>query len=153
VFAGQVVTLDAPSGVMSSSADPVRVTFVVSDVWKGSVPSTAVITTMRDSASCGYSFEQGQEYLVYATTNDAGEMEVSLCSRTQPLANANEDLAALGEAQPTGVVASPQATQPAASPAVLPATSSSNLSALLVVGGLGIVAMFAAGLLLRKRLT
>ena len=51
---------------MISSADPVKVTFEVSKIWKGPDYKTLVVTTARDGASCGYPFKQDEEYIVYA---------------------------------------------------------------------------------------
>jgi hypothetical protein len=96
VFAGKVVGIEAPQGAMISSADPVAVKFEVSQVWKGPQEATIVITTPRDSASCGFEFTQGGEYIVYAWDGERG-LETGLCSRTNSLANAQEDLAAFGQ--------------------------------------------------------
>jgi hypothetical protein len=74
----------------------VRVTFRVSKVWKGPISATLAVTTARSGASCGYEFESGRDYLVYAEGTDQG-LTVSLCSRTQRLSEADEDLAILGD--------------------------------------------------------
>jgi hypothetical protein len=95
VFAGKVVGISKPIGFGSiSSADPIKVTFRVYEVWKGSVSLTTTITTSRSSASCGYPFENGEEYIVYAYGSE-GDLSVSLCSRTRPLDDAAEDLEVL----------------------------------------------------------
>ncbi|WP_420642798.1 hypothetical protein [Candidatus Leptofilum sp.] len=98
VFAGKVTQIDAPQGLLKSSADPVQITFQVSEVWKGSVRATQLAKTVRSDASCGYSFAIGQEYLVYASGSET-DPEVWLCSRTAPLAAAAEDLLALGSGE------------------------------------------------------
>lgn len=95
VFSGIVVDRHEPGGLLVSSADPVRVTFEVYAVWKGPAYSTITITTARSGASCGYTFEEGQEYLVYAH-GSTDSLMVSSCSRTMPLAAAEEDLRVLG---------------------------------------------------------
>lgn len=92
VFSGEVIQIEG-------SADPVRVTLQVDTVWKGLQHTTLTVTTARDSASCGYGFKEGESYLVYATGVEDG-LQVSLCSRTQHLSSAQEDLTALGEGQP-----------------------------------------------------
>jgi len=96
VFSGRVVNRDEPGGLVVSSADPVEVTFEVYAVWKGPLFSTITITTARSGASCGYAFEKGEEYLVYAD-GPADSLTVSSCSRTMPLGWAEDDLVALGE--------------------------------------------------------
>ena len=96
VFAGKVVDIDVPSGIVISSADPMKVTFDVSKVWKGPNYKTLVVTTARDGTSCGYSFKQGEEYIVY-TYGEGDKLSTGICSRTKLLANAQEDLVGLGE--------------------------------------------------------
>jgi hypothetical protein len=96
VFSGKVVNRDEPGGLVVSSADPVEVTFEVYAVWKGPLFSTITVTTARSGASCGYAFEKGEEYLVY-TDGPGDSLTVSMCSRTQPLGGADDDLMAFGE--------------------------------------------------------
>ncbi len=95
VFTGKVVGLSKPFSVFGSSADPIKVTFQVYTVWKGPVNQTITITTSRSGASCGYTFEKGGEYLVYADGTE-NSLAVSLCSRTQHLVAAENDLVVLG---------------------------------------------------------
>jgi hypothetical protein len=49
------------------------------------------VTTAPDSAACGYPFEIGTKYLVYAS-QAAGSYAVSFCSRTGPLESRHNDL-------------------------------------------------------------
>jgi hypothetical protein len=94
VFAGEVVSVRVgrSSLLTYSSADPVSVKFNVSRVWKGPRSDTITIKTVRSEVSCGYEFEEGRKYVVYARNGETG-----LCSRTAGLENAVADLAALGE--------------------------------------------------------
>jgi serpin B len=110
VFAGRVTNIEVPGGVIVSSADPVKVTFAAGQIWKGPEEAVITVTTPRDSASCGVSFQTGQEYLVYALGSE-NELTTNLCSRTASLARAAEDLAVLGEGR-TPEPATP--TEPAA---------------------------------------
>lgn len=99
VFAGTVVDVaDANRGPIISSADPIAFTFQVTRVWKGPIHTTLIISSARGGASCGYEFEVGREYLVYADGTET-HLQASLCSRTQPLSVAGEDLKALGEGE------------------------------------------------------
>jgi len=95
VFAGKVIDIDAPSGIIVDSADPVRVTFEISKIWKGPDYETLVLTTARDGASCGYGFEENEEYIVYAY-GEENKLSTGICSRTRLLAKAQEDLQDLG---------------------------------------------------------
>ncbi len=98
VFAGEVTGIeDPPPSSVASSADPVTVTFDVSEAWKGAGNGTREITTPMSGASCGYEFQSGEEYLVYAPKN----MEVWLCGETKPLSDARADLEVLGTADDT----------------------------------------------------
>lgn len=98
VFSGEAVSIEGPaeSAAMSSAA-PVTVTFDVSEVWKGPQANTLEATTAVSSASCGYNFQTGEEYLVYASE----DLQVSLCSETKPLSTAKVDLEVLGSADDT----------------------------------------------------
>lgn len=70
------------------------VEFLVSKTWKGVSAEKITVVTADSGASCGYSFEEGEEYLVYGLGKDT--ISVSLCSRTAPVAEAYSDLSALG---------------------------------------------------------
>lgn len=148
VFAGKVLAIDAPSGLPSfttsfpfinfqySSADPVSVTFDVSDVWKGPAYRRINVTTLRDSASCGYPFQAGETYLVYAT-NRGAELTAGLCSRTSGIGQAQADMVELGQGTaPT--LDSPQ--QPSA-----------NNGLLIALGGAGILLVGIAVLFVRRK--
>ncbi len=96
VFAGRVVSVTE-----RREEDPghpggphLEVRIVAGRRWKGAGADTVVVRTADSSAACGYPFEAGGEYLVYARGEDA--LRVVSCSRTRPLAQAGEDLAALG---------------------------------------------------------
>ena len=96
VFAGDVVSISEPKGLFrswfESSTDPITVEFRVNAVWKGKIHETLFIQTAWSSASCGFEFVQGEQYIVYAREGWA-----SLCSRTKSIDEASEDLMALGE--------------------------------------------------------
>ncbi|GMK37019.1 hypothetical protein PCCS19_00720 [Paenibacillus sp. CCS19] len=89
VFAGEVSTIDTVSrgDGLVSSADPVMVTFEVNKVWKGTVEKETVVRTVRDEASCGYTFSLGSSYLVFADKEE-GVVRTGLCTGTQPLNDA-----------------------------------------------------------------
>lgn len=134
VFSGKVVRMEAEEGPIVSSADPVKVVFEVSRVWKGSEDGALALSTARDSASCGYDFMVGEEYLVYAYNSEAG-LSTGLCTRTMPLSAAGEDLAALGE----GMV-----------PAPVAAPAPSRLPWVLAAGAVGIGLILLVALLVIK---
>lgn len=106
VFQGRVTKVEQVRG--STGAESKRVTMQVSKVWKGNVTAETLVYTANDSAACGISFQQGTEYIVYASVADgtdvsgtpANSFVTGLCDRTSPIAEASDDLAALGPGQP-----------------------------------------------------
>ena len=97
VFRGKVVSIrefDRGDGIWGS-ADPTTVEFDVKTVWKGPNYETLYLTTARSESSCGFSFIEGIEYVVYSRDGAT----VSLCSRTRALSKAADDLAELGQGQ------------------------------------------------------
>ena len=98
VFKGKVIGIvDAKeNSTMQSSADSIAFIIKVDEIWKGINQAELVIYTERDSASCGFNFMEGHEYLIYASKSE-DDLRVSLCSRTTDLASAASDLAILGK--------------------------------------------------------
>lgn len=98
--------LNASDAVFSGTVERVafsggenRVLVDVSRVWKGPSYDAMMVSTAVSSAACGYNFNPGEDYLVYASTQDDGDLSVSLCSRTARLQDAQEDVAALGDGE------------------------------------------------------
>jgi len=72
-----------------------RVKFEVVASWKGVDLGEVTLSTNFESAACGFPFEQGVDYLVYAfSQNDS--LSTNLCTRTKKLSDAQEDLDELG---------------------------------------------------------
>jgi len=115
IFEGRVTRIDDPTGQK-------KVLFQVVRTFKGPSQESLTATTANSSASCGYEFEQGKSYLVYATQEEGGALAVSLCSRTAPIENATEDLNKLGlGVTPFDPGAGSGTTPPPAAPASEPA--------------------------------
>jgi len=144
VFSGRVTAL--AGAVDSGGPDPVQATFAVTRVWKGAGQPTVVVVTPASSASCGFAFAQGQEYLVYASEIE-GRLQTIVCSRTAPIAAAGEDLAALG----AGRAASP--SNEAGTPTILPATGGDPLRTFAqpAVIGTGALMLMALGAVVVSR--
>jgi hypothetical protein len=87
VFTGTVVRVDDPTnGVSFSTMDPLYWTFVVDGVEKGEVPDRVTVASAIDGASCGYDFELGTRYRVYAADSDGnGQLTTGLGSGNRPL--------------------------------------------------------------------
>ena len=95
VFAGKIVDLKGNQKGPFGGID--KVSFRVSEVWKGPERGALEVSTQAHEGTCGYPFEEGREYLVYAYGKQ--DLEVSLCSETKPLSKAGADLALLGDSQ------------------------------------------------------
>ncbi len=92
VFAGTVVSITPVAG-----QPLVSVEFAVDNSWKGVSTAATHLVTYEDSAGCGYTFEVGTQYLVYALVDgERAPWWTHLCSRTRLMAFAWLDLAALG---------------------------------------------------------
>lgn len=105
VFAGRVVAVvDTNPGPHINSADPLRATFQVKTVWKGGAVPTLFVASARNGATCGFPFEQGRDYLIYANSRD-GVLETNICTRSTFLNQAQADLAALGAGQAVAAAA------------------------------------------------
>lgn len=87
VLAGTVVELEEADGHW-------RVRVRVERNFKGIESGHVTLVTPLSSAACGYTFERGERYLIYAHTVDA-QLQVTLCSRTARLKEARTDLEAL----------------------------------------------------------
>lgn len=97
VFSGIVLSVrELNNSRIRSSADPVEVTFRVTEVWKGVDSDRLTLRTAASTASCGFGFVKGMPYIVYAQDTPNG-LTTGLCTRTADLALAAEDLAALGK--------------------------------------------------------
>lgn len=102
VFTGTVTSMEERGSIFGGESKAVH--FQVKEIWKGVSSSEQTVLTGWDSASCGFGFEAGKEYLVYADSSslygDAEELTTSLCSRTAETNHAAEDLAVLGKGEP-----------------------------------------------------
>ena len=97
VFVAQVMAIEP----FVDDVDPLkgipfnlRVRLRVTEQFRGGVGSNADVYTQSDSASCGYAFEAGRTYLVYARRY-RDRWAVNYCSRTRVIEDAVSDLAYL----------------------------------------------------------
>jgi hypothetical protein len=71
--------------------------------WKGTKEKIVPLTTANDGAACGFTFEFGKSYLVYAylgglETDEKRLLETNICTRTCPFeAEAKEEIKLLGK--------------------------------------------------------
>ncbi|MGH7490769.1 MAG: FlgD immunoglobulin-like domain containing protein [bacterium] len=61
-------------------------------IWKGRPEEADSVYTALNSAACGYDFQLGGTYLIYANRREPGRLWTHLCSRTAHVADAADDL-------------------------------------------------------------
>ena len=117
IFTGTVTQIEDPQGggPLVSSMRPVVVHIAVEKVYSGRVGAEQLVRTVASGASCGFEFEEGQRYTVFAEPPATGDMlSVGMCSGT---VHGGIDAAAYGlgsGTSPPGRPASPWRTALAA---------------------------------------
>ncbi|MCG8603449.1 hypothetical protein MJD09_00405 [bacterium] len=92
------------TGVVTSFTDAGeherKATLSLIKVWKGDFKRLDEIRTGPHSAACGYDFQVGVSYVIYANEDDTGKFHTHFCTRTARVQDAAEDLAYLDELTP-----------------------------------------------------
>ncbi|HCA67196.1 MAG: hypothetical protein UW39_C0017G0011 [Parcubacteria group bacterium GW2011_GWC2_44_17] len=101
VFSGTVVDIDKKKVSVGQGffEDSYTATFDVEMAWKGVSKKTITVNAGIQGGMCGYPFEEKESYIVYAHGADENGLLTSLCTRTNKLIYAYEDLKELGEGQ------------------------------------------------------
>ena len=102
VFVGRVFLVEHsydPEGRIVTRDDRTTIGFDVSAVWKGTVHEDTYITTPPTGGACGFTFVEGEEYIVYAYDShyDDGGYSTGICTRTALLGQAQQDIDELGQ--------------------------------------------------------
>ena len=105
VFSGTVIGSEPPIPIRMGSGDAgfslkigmVGWRMVASRTWKGAVPETVTVYSDKERASCGYPFERGKQYLIFAKASGPESWHDPMAPRTSPVAQH-------GEGWPAGVV-------------------------------------------------
>lgn len=92
VFMGEVLEVIRPEDSYS-----VIVKFRVDQIWKGKLRKELTLGTGTGGGDCGYRFEVGQRYLVYAYGSNETSLSTNICQRTVPLKDAVGDIKLLGK--------------------------------------------------------
>lgn len=96
IFEGRVTSIVDEPKTENNMFPGKTVTVALVRTWRGLENQEAVsVRTGESGAMCGYGFEVGTSYLVYAA-GEPDKLLVTSCSRTRPLGEASEDLASLG---------------------------------------------------------
>ena len=92
VFTGEVIDITpVPNQNGPQFMRERRVRFRVEQMWRGAKAAELEVMTGAGGGDCGYDFERGGRYLVY-TYAHRGVPWTGICSRTQRLSTATEDL-------------------------------------------------------------
>ena len=94
VFTGKVVSFELTGDAFS----PRRAKFSVTKIWKGERSAVSEILTANNSAACGYDFQVGENYVIYADKNNNEKLYTHICTRTKPARFAADDLKYLATA-------------------------------------------------------
>lgn len=95
VFTGKVLE------VKENTEDGRSVKLEIINSWKGNPSKEITLLTGNDDGDCGYRFEVGKTYLVYADKgtmySSVERLETTICSRTKSLADAKKEIKVLGK--------------------------------------------------------
>lgn len=88
IFLAQVVSIATKPGPTYS---PRTVSMRILEAFRGIEGESVEVTTGAGAGDCGYDFEAGRDYLVYAYRN-GHRLATGICNRTRPVEEAEEDL-------------------------------------------------------------
>lgn len=94
VFTGEVMSIEPVDD--DPGEQYIAATIEVERTWKGVDSTPVIVETHQHEATCGFPFEEGESYIVYAYS-DGTPLTTALYHRTQLLERADEDLEELGE--------------------------------------------------------
>lgn len=99
VFVGTATSVRRAEPAPEGSVQPLNYSrvfkFSVDQAYLGVAGTEIEVVTGSGGGDCGYDFNIGERYLVYAYLYQ-NTLSASICSRTRPFTQANEDLAFLG---------------------------------------------------------
>jgi len=90
VFSGEVIEITKGADAFSA-----KVKFKIDKSWKQKLSGELTIITATDSALCGYFFEVGKKYVVYAQGENSN-LRTDICTRTA-LLKSSKDIAVLNK--------------------------------------------------------
>ena len=103
VFAGEVIEI-----VQKPDVFFVEVKFAVEQKWNDGIEKTVTVTTGKGGGDCGYRFEVGKKYLVYASNSySKNSLRTNICTKTA-LAENNKDIAVLNKIKKRKIRFSPK---------------------------------------------
>jgi hypothetical protein len=94
VFRGRVESIERAAAAAADAPGSRTVTFSVLEPFTGVNGRSSVrVTTPGSTATCGYKFSVGREYVVYAAAGPGETLVTTVCSRTTPVERGAADLA------------------------------------------------------------
>jgi MYXO-CTERM domain-containing protein len=93
---GAVAIFEARVSAIETAGDASHVRMDVVQTWRAAEHEHVEVVTAPNEAACGYTFEVGRSYLVYASSVEGEAYRVSLCSRTRRMEDADDDRSLLG---------------------------------------------------------
>jgi flavin-dependent dehydrogenase len=90
VFVGEVIAIDKEPDTYF-----VKIKFKVKKIWSDKSHNEVTVTTGQGGGDCGYNFEIGEKYVVYADGNK-DNLKTNICTRTS-LYKSNEDITFLNK--------------------------------------------------------
>src|SRR5438477_11290076 len=94
VFSGHVIEIKTiiPDEGPQKGWRSKLVRFAVTGDYRGNVGQSTEVLTGQGGGDCGFEFQVGQDYLVYAGKGDDGMLGTSICTPTKLLEKATEEL-------------------------------------------------------------
>jgi hypothetical protein len=89
------------AGETISVVPRLTVTFSAVHLYRGEIAADVVVETGLGGGDCGFHFETGESYLVFAWKEENGRLTTSICSGTELLEDAGTDLRLLRGEAPT----------------------------------------------------
>jgi hypothetical protein len=104
---------DLVSADLDGDSPFMLVSFDISRSYSGQQSKTLQVRTGLGGGDCGYPFEVGKQYLVYAFKNESGEFSTGICSPTGPLEDSKAVIASLRGEPVTSTEPEPPVSPPA----------------------------------------
>ncbi|HEU4606203.1 MAG TPA: hypothetical protein VFS46_08205 [Nitrososphaera sp.] len=92
VFSGRAIETE----IIQPNMFTMKTTFQVDRAWRGLSENTVTVRTSTQGSACGYFFEEGKSYLVYAF-GDEHPLSTSSCGGAMPIETAAGHLVFLGQ--------------------------------------------------------
>src|SRR6202000_1556667 len=84
------------AGETVNAREPLKVTFSAVHTYRGETGKEVSVKTGLGMGDCGFDFQKGNRYLVFAHKEDTGDLTTSICTGTSLLKDAGNSLRLLG---------------------------------------------------------